>query len=545
MKIEYAINKLRMSKFLISLFFVLISMSQVFAQEAKEILCRVIDIESKYPVSYATIKFADVQNGVIADEEGGFRLPADYKTLNKAIIISSIGFATLTINAGTLKDNTINDIYLKPRREELNEVVLKVKTKSTRNSISPETIIKNAVGRIATNYPYYPHSYISYYRDYQLINNSYFNLNEAIMENFDAGFNTSKFKYKDNTSALYSYQLNKNFNQDTLSLNSIYGESKLLDTHKNAKLGTNIQNELELLNLHNPIRNFNKNSFSFIYIFKDNFIDNHNFKLSKIVYIEDTPLYEIKINSRAEQNSRYKAEGNIYISKTNFAIHKLEYRVFENSEYSSGRSKDNPFGNLNRSKGSTLFEINIEYKTAGNKMFLNYMTFNNRFIIKEPNPFKVEDFNFNASNESFYITFNKAIDDTTIKRKSNFKLRYKDKKLIVTNIKLVEDKTVKIEVIDWSAGIANDVKVVSSGDFSYKLKKIKDVSGAELNKASMLVGYQFRELFTQEIFEQKQPVEDLIYVNKKKPLSYANINKTTIDIKKYWINTPLKQTKDN
>ena len=176
-------------------------------------------------------------------------------------------------------------------------------------------------------------------------------------------------------------------------------------------------------------------------------------------------------------------------------------------------------------------------------MYLNYMTFNNRFIIKEPNPFTVQEFNFNPIDESFYITFNKPVDELTINRKSNFKLRYNDKKLIIKTLELVSPKVIKISMVDWSAGMSNNPKDVASTDFTYKIKKIKDVSGATINKASNLIGYQFREIFTQEIFESKTPNDDLIYVNKMLPMSQTRVNKPSFDIKKYIINSPLKKTK--
>ncbi|WP_296312429.1 carboxypeptidase-like regulatory domain-containing protein [Winogradskyella sp. UBA3174] len=527
------------------LFFLSLSLTE--AQGGEEYLCRVIDIENKYPISYATIQFENVDNGVIADEEGNFRLPISYNKKGNSIIISSIGYETLKVKVETLDFKIINILYLKSKVEELSAVLIKASSGGPK--LSEQTIIKNAIGKIPTNYPNSPHSYVSYYRDYQLVNNTYFNLNEAILESFDAGFNTNKLRFYDNRTAIYSYDLNKDFFQDTLLLNSIYGKSKLLDTNNAAKLGTDIQNELGILNIHNPIRNYNVNTFSFIYVFRDDFVFNHNFKLVKIQYIEDTPLYEIEFISKPNPNSRYMGAGKIYISKGDFAIYKLEYKVFSNNDYVSNRSKDNVFVNMSKDatyrNNATLFEVNLEYKPIGDKMYLNYMTFNNRFIIKEPNPFKVEEFNFNPNDESFYITFNKPVDASTIKRKSNFKLRYNNNKLIIKNIDLVESNMVKVTVIDWSAGISEDPKNVTLTDFTYKIKKIKDLSGAIINKASKLIGYQFREIFTQEVFKDKQPNDDLIFVNKTLPMSKTRVNKVNFDIKKYTINSPLKKTKNN
>jgi hypothetical protein len=237
--------------------------------------------------------------------------------------------------------------------------------------------------------------------------------------------------------------------------------------------------------------------------------------------------------------------GKIFIAKSNFAIHKIEYTLSENSNFQTNRSKGDIFHNLSRKSGDILFEIAIEYKEFGDKMFLNYMTFNNRFIIKDPNPFKVKDFSFNPKDQSFYITFNRPVLESSIERKSNFKLRYQNKKLIIKNTRLVKEKMVKVSVVDWSAGLSNDLSKVTSDDFSYKLKKIKDDFGSAINKEIKLIGYQFRELYTQEVFENKTPTSDLIFVDKVLSLSKSIINTSRVDLKKYWINTPLKQTKGN
>ena len=49
------------------------------AQERQQVLFRVVDTESKRPVPYATIQFANNKNGVIANIKGDFRIPIRYK----------------------------------------------------------------------------------------------------------------------------------------------------------------------------------------------------------------------------------------------------------------------------------------------------------------------------------------------------------------------------------------------------------------------------------------------------------------------------------
>jgi uncharacterized protein YegP (UPF0339 family) len=529
-------------KYVLSFIFFFGIVASSIAQDSKKLLCKILDQESKYPVSYATIKFEDIQNGVIADEEGEFRLPLEYKTSNKTIIISSIGFESLRVSINTLNDNTINIIYLRPKIEALDAVMLSGKTKT--KILSAEDIIKKAIKNIPVNYPQLPHSYISYYRDYQLVNDNYYNLNESILENFDAGFQTNKYGNRENVTALYSYDLNKNYYLDSMLLKSVYGSSKIINKDESAKFNTAVQNELEILNGHNPIRNYNVASFSFINTFRINFIDNHVFKLQEIKYMDETPLFEISFVSKDTENAKFKSIGKIYIAKTNYAIYKIEYKMLENEKFAQNRYKrGNSTKFESRDRLNTLFETKVEYKAVNDKMYLNYMTFNNRFIIKEPNPFKVEDFEFDPKDEAFYITFNKSVDKSSIERSSRFKLLYKNKKLIIKTIELVKTNVIKINVIDWAAGSKAKLTEVASEDFSYKLKRIKDTAGGTLDKESKILGYQFREFFTQEVFENKTPSTELIFIYKTRPLSASRVNEANFDINKYWVNSPLKQTK--
>ena len=514
------------------------------AQNSKEILCKIIDQESKYPVPFATIKIEGSANGVVADEDGDFRLPIEFKELEKTIIISSIGFETLKLHVSSLKNNTINTIYLRPRVEALGAVFIAGKSKTDSKITTGVQIVREAINRIPVNYPNSPHSYIAYYRDYQLVNDNYYNLNESILENFDAGFKTSKYLYSKNLTALYSYNRNENYYIDSLLSQSVYGDSKIINSDESAKFVSKLKNELEILNGHNPIRNYNTVSFSFVDRFRTDFTSNHDFTLEDIKYIDGIPLYRISFASKNTEASKFKARGNIYISKANYAIYKIEYKMIENAKFKRYQSRGDNLNLETRERLNTLYEINVEYKSVNDKMYVNYMTFNNRFIIKDPNPFKVSAFEFDPKDKAFYITFNKSVDASSIKSNSRFKLYFKEKKLIVEDIELVKPNVIRIKVIDWAAGINAELSTVKSEDFTYKLKRIKDTSGVTINKGSNVLGFQFREFFTQEIFEDKTPSNNLIYVIKTEQLNTGKVNNNAIDSSLYWVNSPLKQSKD-
>ena len=109
----YQINTSMKIKYVLTVICLLSFVASSIAQDSKKLLCKILDQESKYPVSYATIKFEDIQNGVIADEEGEFRLPLEYKTSNKTIIISSIGFESLKISINTHYLDTFYNLIFK------------------------------------------------------------------------------------------------------------------------------------------------------------------------------------------------------------------------------------------------------------------------------------------------------------------------------------------------------------------------------------------------------------------------------------------------
>lgn len=86
------------------------------------------------------------------------------------------------------------------------------------------------------------------------------------------------------------------------------------------------------------------------------------------------------------------------------------------------------------------------------------------------------------------------------------------------------------------------MKNISVDSIYFRSKDVVDTSNRVLDRLSYLNVTQFRELFVQEVFPEKQLNKDLKYIDKKKDLSLNPTNKiqdTTI----YWTNTPLKTTK--
>jgi len=195
----------------------------MYAQEDVEVICQVIDRSSDNHVVYATIYLKNNRIGTISDEKGNFRIPYEFKYRSDTLRVSSIGYETEEFPLTNLKIDEINIIFITPKIESLEEVVLLSK-KNNKTSLSARKIIKNAIERIPVNYPQESFSYIAYYRDYQQLPDStvqrsrkndfdtnYINLNEGIIKVFDGGFDTNKLIDEVNQTALYEFQINKDF----------------------------------------------------------------------------------------------------------------------------------------------------------------------------------------------------------------------------------------------------------------------------------------------------------------------------------------------
>ncbi|WP_299525473.1 carboxypeptidase-like regulatory domain-containing protein [Winogradskyella sp.] len=503
------------------LLFVLISSLNVvcIAQSESEIICRVIDSESKFPVPYATIQIENTGKGTIANVDGDFRVPAKFKAEKKKILISSIGYETVIIELETLSLEVLNVIEIKTKIEELEEIVIKSTKPTKRYNISPYSIVKKAINKIPDNYPTTKFSKIGYYRDYQIVNDRYYNLNEAIVETFDAGFQTDVIMDEYNQNALYSYKENSEFLRDSDLLRPYDGKRKFIN---NTNLSSQGGNELGILNIHDPIRNFEQLGFSFVYVFKKKFLDNHEFTDIKKVYLNDDILYEITFKAKQSlTKASHKASGKIYIGQSDYAIHKFTYKVYEIT------------------LPSPLFEVEIEYKKKNDLMYLNYITFNNQFTIDEAYRFDVLNIEYDRVEQAFFVKFNREVDATTLDKR-DFKFKFNRKKMMVKNVELTDSITAKIGIADWSLPGVDENTDMSQ--FTYKIKNIYDVTNRKLYESPKIVGFQFREFFVQEVFETKAQTENIIFINKYRPLSEAHINELGL-AKNYWLNTPLKQTR--
>jgi hypothetical protein len=497
-------------------------------QQLDYIRGKVFDSITSEPVPFATVHLKNSQVGVISNAEGDFRILNNPGFQSDSLIVSCIGFHRLSLAFSVLKTSGMNNLKLVPNIYSLKEVSVTAR----KRRLSPEIIIARALRNIKKNNPAEPFSYVSYYRDYQKDSSNYLNLNEGIIQTLDKGF---AWPSDSNRYRLLDFKKNMDFTRKSISPYYDLPETDHSDVSfkrvPHAKVGDQFGNELFILLAHNPIRDFNKKSFSFVDIFAQDFIKNHWFSNPMGIYDGSTLLYKIDFTAKRKVTED-TYQGAIFIEPDDYSIHKLEY---------SGSYLDS----IKQKKD--IFNIEIEYgrePAVNSKMFLKYISFNNSFIFQDSSDKNFFKFlrteweqkggpyaDFPLSNMKIVAYFNRKIDPVSGRRMENYNLTIGKRKAKITRIK-VNGSNLYITV--------RDDKFQGELDSCYlNVKNVKDINGNIINKRRDLEFRQFRELFVQEY---NKPLE----FQNNCFIQAASLEKNCISSSnesgRFWMNTPLKAT---
>lgn len=517
--------------------------ASLFAQQ-EYIAGKLLDAKSQEPIVFASIRIKNRALGVISNVDGSFKIPLKYKELGDIIEISSMGYQNTEILISNLSVYEVNIVRLQPAVLELDETVVSVKRKRYK-SLSAKKIVRKAVEAIPQNFPNSSFSTIGYYRDYQMKENTYINLNEAILEVFDAGFDQLDFE---NTKIkTYNYKQNLDFVRDSLPANS-YDYENRRKVIKNAYLPSYGGNEFIILRVHDAIRNYKINSYSFVNNLETDLFDNHNFEKGEDVHAEDEVLYTIDISKVISGLGLY---GRFYISKRDFAIHKMEYEIFDIIKSDTSKSL-----NTNNKKWH-IFKVVTEYKRENEKMYLNYISFQNSFEIARPPEFIVKEIIANTKSKCFEVRFNKTIDAFSAGEKKNYKFKFLGKRIKFKTVVVFEDavrlfpnmSAVKADNMFDQISSATRKNLELSELLETNVKGIRALTknGANnilLNEPKKESYLQFREYFVQQLKPNTKVPIDGFFMDKKKPIFKNQPIVKPDNFDDYWMNTPLKDIRD-
>jgi hypothetical protein len=500
------------------------------AQNAAWLHGRVTNEGSGKPIPFVSVQVKGRNIGVISNGDGDFQIPKHYKDVLDTLLFSCIGFESRIVPLATFQDDTIFSIKLKESLTELSTVDIT----SKRQKLSARNIVKAALENLSYNCSASPLVYEGYYRDYQVEDSSYVNLNEAVVQIEDSGFSTND--QLTTKIRLLKYVANQDFKRDTASAIAYDNvENKFIP---GARLGTFGGNELMILRVHDPIRNSEIFSFSFVGRLNHDFIKNHFFRLEKNTVRNDIPLYRIYFGAlKSIVGDSHFVERRIYIEPGNFAIHKVEYATYEKME----------------NKKELLYDVQLEYSRVGNTMHPNYISFNNRFKIRNPLDFRVTAIEVIPELNMFLLHVNHDIDPNSVNERTMpgsdqqrrvtggqaYVMTFEGKRLSIGGAEVSGKRKIyiKLNLNDHYSINEIDEKLIEALRLSFS--DAKDTEGRRLNVKRYITINQFREFFVQRTNISETIMKNAVYLNPGIPL--VNQKPELMDALDYWMNTPLKK----
>ena len=512
----------------------------VWSQKKAFIEGRLLDAQTNEPIVFATIRIKTRALGVITNMDGSFRIPTKFVEYGDMIEMSSMGYQTKEISIDALEQDKLNLIALDPGVIGLKEAIVEGKDKSRRRLGATQIVIR-AIRAIPSNYPRRLHTVIGYYRDYQLKQDRYVNLNEAILEVVDSGFEQND--HATTKVRLYDYQSNNDFERDSMgSFKYDYKNyTKYIDK---AYLFNYGGNEFSILRIHDAIRNHAFNSYDFVNVMDRNFISNHYFKKKGEIRLDDEMLYKI---SFAQNLMTFRIAGTIYIAKKDFAIHKMEYSLYDKSRTTENKEKDKHGIN-----NEIIFKVITEYKRKYDIMYLNYISFSNNFKVMMPPKFILKVALVNKDCGCFLLTFNNKVDTLYAKEKKYYDFKFNRKKIQIDKISIDRDIVLVYPDMDRREFLAMTYKLNAAARkkpdlfnmLRIELKGLRDVESNLINDRQYATYRQFREFFVQEIKSNSSVLKDTLFMKKDIPIFKDQAIVKPYNFDDYWMNTPLQNVKN-
>lgn len=503
----------------------------------------VYDAKNKTPIPFATIQIKGWAKGVVTNKNGSFKVPKKFAELNDTLVVTSMGYDTKLVSLRQMMTKKLNVIFLDPHVYGLDEAVVYA-SKKKKKALSPRAIVRKAIRAIPENFPTEPFSLTGYYRDYQWHENDYLNLNEAILSIYDQGFDSKDVGAT--SFALHSIVKNHNFARDSISDRpyNYKNKSKVID---NARLDSYGGNELRILRVHDAIRNYEISSYAFVYKLKSQFLNSHRFKRGKDIFLDALPFYNITF---AKSQNGYVASGHLLVDKENFSIYKFDYSLLFADTYAKANE------GIGGEKKELIFEVTSEYRPFNDQMFLNYITFNNSFVLPEPPRFYIEQLLVKPETKRLVLTFNNPVDRQKATTASNYELMYFGELLptqevivdvlnpnIVYLFPAFESRSQEKDFYRYFKNYKGNREAL--GKLSCHVTNIIDTQGNLINKIYDYEEYQqFREFFTQEVQQDFEPPIPALLMNMNIPVFEGQPLQKKDNLENYWMNTPLKVMDD-
>jgi hypothetical protein len=316
-------------KFIVALFkkwsLLAVTLSSVssFAQTNIAVSGSVRDVETKKPLSFASISVKNKPMGTVTNAEGEFEfnLPADFS--NDSIVITHLGYKTYRNKVSELTKSD-KSIFMKATPLLLTEVVVEEKR------LSGKYIVGMAKKNLTQNYPVKPFCVEGFFREIEEENGKYLLLMEAALELYDKGldgkpknsFEESVLIKEMRKSLHYSSQKNRN------------------------NIGISLTDLIE----NNDIR-YNRGMLDTSF---------YSYSLDTVVSYNDRIVYGITVSGKTDI-------GTLFIDQETYGILKISMERKSRNNNEKYYYSDRVQGGLQR--GRVWFRFTVEYELFNNKLY--------------------------------------------------------------------------------------------------------------------------------------------------------------------------------
>lgn len=328
---------------ILSMLLMVILSNNILAQKStfKEYSGEVIDNETKKPLVFAALTLEGTNVSTITNTEGEFLLKLPLGTVDKNLIISFLGYKTLSLPLSKLKDGD-NEILMSESIVVLSEVNLSIPKNA-------EQLVRETLSRKGANYLNDPTVMTAFYRETIKKRNKNVSLSEAVVNIYKAPYSS----YKRDELELYKARKSTDYGKlDTVAL----------------KLQGGPFNTLFIDMIKYPD-----------YIFTKESINYYDFTYDSSTKVNNKLIYIIKFDQKAEIADPLYA-GKLYINAENkiltSAIYSLNITDKKLASQMFVRKKPR-----NANVWPTQVSYRVDYREKNGKWYYGYSNVNLEFKI--------------------------------------------------------------------------------------------------------------------------------------------------------------------
>ncbi|MEM7297970.1 MAG: carboxypeptidase-like regulatory domain-containing protein [Bacteroidota bacterium] len=161
---------------------------EVAAQRFATLTGKIIDVQTKEPLPFATVNVQNTPLGVVANQDGAFEFTFPSKYLADTIVFAIAGYQSEKLLAQKISGQDLT-IELVEKAVVLTEVVV------TNKELTAWQILELALKNIKNNYPTQPFEFDAFYRDYKIEDDKCIGIFEAAISVYDKGYSNVPNKY--------------------------------------------------------------------------------------------------------------------------------------------------------------------------------------------------------------------------------------------------------------------------------------------------------------------------------------------------------------